>query len=178
MKQSYKYHIDRFTMIFSVIIIALFAVGVYLLYKWYIGGFVSAWFASIIIALVLLMLLSIPRRIVITESTLEIRCISDITLIPIDEIESIRVIPRKRMRWVKPLIGVVGFFGYYGKFIDLKRFRIVTLYASEWNNFVEIKDIYGFRTYLSCREADTLISSVEEIRHSTQKAESSDEDVS
>jgi hypothetical protein len=50
--------------------------------------------------------------------------------------------------------------GYYGKFFDLKEFDVVTIYASEWNNFVEITDIYDTRTYISCREADEFIKTV------------------
>ena len=147
-------------MIFSVIIILVGVLGVWVLYELYTGGFVSAWFSSVIIAIALLMLLSVPRRIVLLDNTLEVQCISDITEIPLDEIEHIRTIPRSKMRWMLPIIGVMGFFGYYGRFLDVRRWRTVHLYLSEWNNFVEITDIYDNRTYVSCREADELIESV------------------
>ena len=87
MKRSYRFHTNRYVMIFSVIIILLGVLGVWVLYELYTGGFVSAWFTSVIVAVALLMLLSVPRRIVLLNNTLEIQCISDITEIPLDEIE-------------------------------------------------------------------------------------------
>ena len=63
------------------------------------------------------------------------------------------------MGWLS-FLGAAGFFGYYGKFFNLKEFEIITIYASEWDNFVEITDIYDSRTYVSCREADNLINTV------------------
>lgn len=152
-------------------LIILCAVGVWLLYDLYTGGFISAWFASIVVALILLMFLSVPRRVSIIGSAMEIQCVSDITEIQIDEIEYIRLIPRKRLWWIIPIFGVVGFFGYYGKFFDLKRFRIVTLYASEWNNFVDIRTYNGSHTYISCREAEALIETVKQIQQQIAQQE-------
>ena len=43
------------------------------------GGFFSAWFVSLIAALMALMVLSIPRRIVLLDDKLEIQCLLDIT---------------------------------------------------------------------------------------------------
>ena len=51
-----------------------------------------------------------------------------------------------------------------GKFFDIKEFDIISIYASEWNNFVEITDIYDSRTYISCREADELIAAIAEAQ--------------
>ena len=48
---------------------------------------------------------------------------------------------------------------------NVKDFDIITIYASEWDNFVEITDIYDNRTYVSCREADDLIDTVMTLRH-------------
>ena len=164
MKRSYRFHTNRYVMIFSVIIILLGVLGVWVLYELYTGGFVSAWFTSVIVAVALLMLLSVPRRIVLLNNTLEIQCISDITEIPLDEIEHIRTVSRKRMRWMIPIFGVVGFFGYYGRFLDLKSWRTVHLYLSEWNNFVEVVTLHGSHYYLSCREAEELIAAVKELQ--------------
>ena len=67
------------------------------------------------------------------------------------------------------LFGSSGFFGYYGKYFDLKEFEIVNIYASEWNNFVEIVDIYDSRTYVSCRDAEELIASINKQRNNIQE---------
>ena len=112
----------------------------------------------VVVALVALMALSIPRRIVVTDEKVEIRCLLDITEIRREEIASVRRVEKRRMRWMLPLFGGCGFFGYYGHFIDLRRFDRVRLYASEWKNFVEITDIYEERLYVSCTEADKLVA--------------------
>lgn len=160
MIRSFKYHIDRKTIIKTVLVLLLFIAGAVLLYVLYTGGAFSAWFVSAIMAIVALMVLSVPRRVVLLDDTLEIQCISDITEINIREIASVRKVEKRDMRWIILLFGASGFFGYYGKFLDLKEFDTVTIYASEWNNFVEITDIYDARTYISCREADEFIEAV------------------
>ena len=58
---------------------------------------------------------------------------------------------------VLPPFGACGFFGYYGHFLDLRRFERIRIYASEWRNFVEIADVYEERYYVSCREADEFV---------------------
>lgn len=163
-KRSFDYKFDRRTILLTVLILLLCTAGAVLLYTLYTGGFFSAWFVSFVLALIALMILSIPRRIVLLDNTLEIQCIFDITEIDVSEIARIRKVRTRKLRWAMLLFGSAGFFGYYGKFFDLKEFEVITIYASEWNNFVEIVDIYDSRTYVSCRDADALIASVREAR--------------
>lgn len=154
----YKYHFDRHTVYWTLVYLVIFlllGVGLYFLYE---GGYLSAWFTSFIVALVALMSLSIPRRIVVTDETVEIRCLLDITELRRDEIASVRRVEPRRMKWFLPVFGGCGFFGYYGHFIDLRRFERVRIYASEWKNFVEITDIYEDRLYVSCTDADRLVA--------------------
>lgn len=158
MESTYKYHFDRHTIYWTLVYIAVFVVLGVVLYELYEGGYLSAWFTSFIVALAALMSLSIPRRIVVTEEKAEIRCLLDITEIRRDEIASVRRVDPARMKWFLPLFGSCGFFGYYGHFLDLRRFERVRLYASEWRNFVEIVDIYEDRLYVSCSEADRLVA--------------------
>ena len=140
-----------------------------MLYTLYTGGFFSAWFVSFVLALIALMILSIPRRIVLLDNKVEIQCIFDITEIDIAEIAQIQKVEKDTLRWAVLLFGSSGFFGYYGKYFDLKEFEIVNIYASEWNNFVEIVDIYDSRTYVSCRDAEELIASINEQRNNIQE---------
>lgn len=171
MKRNFKYSNNRRTIITSILILLLFAAGATLLYLLYKGGFFSAWFVSLVLALIALMVLSIPRRIVVLDNTLEIQCVSDITEIDLREIASIRTIDRKAMRWVVPLFGAVGFFGYYGKFLNIREMDIITIYASEWDNFVEITDIYDSRTYVSCSQADEMIKTVMHLRQELSESD-------
>lgn len=162
MKSSFRYHFDRRTITITILSLLFCIVGALLLYMLYMGGFFSAWFVSVVLAVVALMILSIPRRIVILEKKLEIQCVIDITEIKFQEIARIRRVSPRRMRWTIPLFSSAGFCGYYGKFFDLQEFEVVTIYASEWNNFVEITDIYDSRTYVSCREAKELMAAIKE----------------
>lgn len=154
----YKYCFDRHTIYWSIIYLVVFILLGIALYFLYEGGYLSAWFTSFIVALIALMSLSIPRKIVITDEWVEICCLLDITEIRREEIASIRRVDKKRLKWVIPLFGGCGFFGYYGHFFDLRHFERVRIYASEWNNFVEIIDIYEERLYVSCSDPDKLVA--------------------
>lgn len=166
MKSSFNYHFNRRTITITLLSLLCCIIGAALLYVLYMGGFFSAWFVSFVMAVAALMVLSIPRRIVLLKNKLEIQCVFDITEMDMSEIARIRKVSDRRLRWTVLLFGSSGFCGYYGKFLDLKEFEVVTIYASEWDNFVEITDIYDSRTYVSCREADELIAAVRQIQNS------------
>ena len=161
MEKTYKYRFSRRAIYWTLVYLVVFVLLGWLLYHLYEGGYLSAWFTSFIVALIALMSLSIPRRIVVTDEKVEVRCLLDITEIRRDEIASVRRVDPRRMKWFFPVFGGCGFFGYYGHFLDLRRFERVKLYASEWKNFVEITDIYEDRLYVSCSDAGRL---VEELR--------------
>ena len=168
MRSSFRYHFDRRTIIVSILALVLCAGGAVLLYMLYMGGCFSAWFVSFVMAIFALMILSIPRRIILLDNKLEIQCVFDITEIDLQEISRIRKVSNRRLRWTMLLFGSSGFCGYYGKFFDLKEFEIITIYSSEWNNFVEITDIYDSRIYVSCRDADELIAAVRSRQQTTE----------
>lgn len=157
MEKTYKYRFSRRTLYWTLIYLVVFGFLGVLLYHLYEGGYLSAWFTSFVVALIALMSLSIPRRIVVCDDRVEIRCLLDITSLSRDEIASVRRVDARRMKWFMPLFGGCGFFGYYGHFLDLRHFERVRIYASEWNNFVEIVDIYEERLYVSCTDADRLV---------------------
>ena len=157
MEKTYKYRFSRRAIYWTMVYLVVFVLLGWLLYHLYEGGYLSAWFTSFIVALIALMSLSIPRRIVVTDEKVEVRCLLDITEIRRDEIASVRRVDPRRMKWVLSVFGGCGFFGYYGHFLDLRRFERVKLYASEWKNFVEITDIYEDRLYVSCSDAGRLV---------------------
>ena len=158
MKRVFKYRFSRRTLLLSALYLAVLALIVAGLHRLYIGGYLSAWFLSLVGALVALMALSIPRKIVVKPATVEILCLLDMTEIPRIEIASAGRVEPRQMRWVVPLLGSYGFFGYYGYYFDLKSFEKVIVYASEWKNLVEIVDIYEQRYYVSCADADELVA--------------------
>ena len=159
MKRVFKYRFSRRTLYLSafyILVLALIGLG---LHSLYIGGYLSAWFVSLVVALFALMSLSIPRKIVVKKATVEIPNLLDIhTPRERMEIASVQRVDPRQMRWVVPLFGGYGFFGYYGYYFDLKTFEKVVVYASEWKNLVEIVDIYEQRYYVSCTQADELVA--------------------
>lgn len=158
MQSVYKYRFDRRTIYWTLIYVAVFGLLGFGLYRLYEGGYLSAWFTSFIIALVALMALSVPRKIVVTDQTFQVRCLLDITEIDRSKIASARSVEPKEMKWIVPLFGACGFFGYYGHYYDLRSFTRVKFYATEWRNFVEIVTVYEDRLYVSCREAEKLVA--------------------
>ena len=99
MQSIYKYRFDRRTIYWTLVYLVVFILLGGLLYHLYEGGYLSAWFTSFIVALIALMSLSIPRRIVVSDETVEIRCLLDITEIRRDEIASVRRVDARRMQW-------------------------------------------------------------------------------
>ncbi len=166
MDKVYKYRFSRRTIYWTIVYFAVFVLLILLLYFLYEGGYLSAWFTSFVVALVALMSLSIPRNLVVTDRTVEVRCLLDITEIRRDEIASVRRVDNKRMKWFFPLFGGYGFFGFYGHFLDLHRFDRVRIYATEWKNFIEITNIYEERLYVSCDDADSLVAELTPTRRS------------
>ena len=154
----YKFRFDRRTMYLSAAYFVVYAALGVLLYLLYEGGYLSAWFTSFVAALAALMALSIPTKIVVTDDTVEIRCLCDFTELQRSEIASVEAIPNEEMKWHAPLLGGYGFFGYYGHYLDLRRFERVKIYASEWGNFVRITDIYDDSIIVSCRDAEALVA--------------------
>lgn len=142
----------------SVIHIIVYILLALLLLFLYEGGFLSAWFITFIIALMALMTLSIPRHVDIYDDRVSIHCILELTDIDTSEIVSVRKVDAKEMKWIMPLFGGYGFFGYYGHFLDLKGLEHITIYASQWRNFVEITDIYEDKCYIGGIDADRFIA--------------------
>ena len=160
MEQRFKYKRDkrtkRLTWITSALVVAAFAAVALLVGEEY----VRAWIIVLLFTLLLLYVLSIPRYIKVNREALEIHCVVEMTRIAVEDIRSVRKVTRVDTGRLLPALGSYGFFGYYGYYANLKRWEIVRVYASEWDNLVEIEDIYEDKYLVSCREADRLIEMV------------------
>lgn len=168
MEKIWKYRLPRRVWIYSMaylLLLGVLAVGLYYLYE---GEYLSAWFTSSIVALLLLIALSVPRKLRLNRERLRIDCLLDIVELPLSEIASVRRVERSEQRTLIPLLGAWGFFGYYGNYLDVVQVERVKIYASEWNNLVEITDIYEDRLFVSCSEPDRF---VEELQRLLQEQE-------
>ncbi len=159
-ERIYKYNSERRTLILSTVYIVILSLASVLFFMMYVGGYFSAWFISVVVALVALLALSIPRRIIVDEQAITIVCLVEIAEIPIAEIVSARPLPRSERRWMMPLFGSYGFFGYYGYYLNFSTFERVRFYATEWQHLIEIVDIYDDKYYISCREAEELLTQI------------------
>ena len=171
MEKIYKYRLGRRIPYTSALYLLAF-VGLSLLLAFvYEGGYISAWFISLILAVLALMILSIPRRVVVDEEGIEIQCIAEDTTLAYEDIATIRNVEKREMNACLPIFGAVGFFGHYGRFLNLRTMEFVHIYASRWGKFVEITDIDGHKYYISCEEGDDIIKRVEEFvkPHDTQE---------
>ena len=164
MKTKYRYNFSRKVIYLGLLQIAVAVALGYLIYILFEGDYLSVWFASFVVALFLLLFLSIPQRVVVTSTAVQIGCIMEIREIKISNITSIRRINPRALRWVVPLFAGWNLFGYYGTYLNLRSFERVRLYASEWRYFVEIVDIYDDRYIISCRQGEALVRDVEQRR--------------
>ncbi len=174
MNREYRYRLDNHAWYWTVFHIAVFGVAFAALPFVFEGGYMTAWCASLLAAVIALMTLSIPRRVVLTETAVEIRCISDLTTLSYTEIVSVRKVPAKETALFVPLFASVGFFGYYGRFLNLRRMEPVNVYASTWRNFVEITDLCEEKYYISCDKADEFVFMVGCRLQPTPKTENED----
>ena len=171
MEKIYKYRFGKRIIYSSILYLTLFVGLSILLALVYEGGYISAWFISLILAVLTLMILSIPRRVVVDEEGIEIQCIAEDTTLAFEEVASIRKVGRREMHSCIPIFGAVGFFGHYGRFLNLRTMEFIHIYASRWGKFIEITDIDGNKYYISCEEGSDIIKCVNEYikPHDTQE---------
>mgnify|MGYP007050609697 CR=1 FL=1 len=103
------------------------------------------------------MSLSIPRRIVVTDEKVEVRCLLDITEIRRDEIASVR--PGRPSADEMVLSGIRGLrvLRLLRTFPRPQAVRTRKTLRLGVENFVEITDIYEDRLYVSCSDAGRLV---------------------
>ncbi len=136
-------------------------VALYLLYD---GGYISAWFLSVTVAVVALCVLSIPRHIRVDESSIEIHCVLEMTEIELIDVATVEHIERQSIKWLLPVVSSFGLFGYYGYYFNFRTLDWVHVYATEWANLVMITDKYEQQFLVSCDDPDRLISTIEVAR--------------
>jgi hypothetical protein len=161
---KFKYRLDRRTKIITALFLLIIAAGVALMFYKSGGSYLPAWFTTLVAALVLLAMLSIPRFILVSPHSLEIHCVLQLVKMPIKDIRSIRFIEPGDMRFSIPIWGIYGVFGYYGYYWGCKQRRLFRLYASRWRNLVLIEDVQGHCYVISSQHPSELISQIEKYR--------------
>lgn len=165
---------DRRSRRITIAVIAVVTVALAAIVWLDAGSYLSAWSVSIVAAIVLLYILSIPRRITVDRSQIAIHCILELTTIPLKDLKTVRRISTRRMQYTLPLLGSYGFFGYYGYYFNLRRWETMKIYARRWSNFVEIESIYEEIYIVSCPDPDEFVKAVREMKRTS--AETGGED--
>ena len=164
MEQIFRYTFGRRIRWVSIGVLALIVAVVCALYLLYDGGYISAWFLSITVAVIALCVLSIPRYIRIDESKIEIHCVLEMTEIELIDVVSVERVERRQIKWLLPIVASYGLFGYYGIYFDFRTLDWVRVYTSQWDNLVMITDKYEQQFLVSNDEPERLISAIEEAR--------------
>lgn len=104
------------------------------------GGayYLAAWVSMACVVIIALCLLSVPRRIIIGEESVELRCLVDTTYIPLSRIVDVEVLENGALGSKIPLVGIYGFWGYYGHYLDVRKWRIYRVYATRRNKSVVV----------------------------------------
>lgn len=135
---------------------------------WGEGGYVTAWAVSLIIAAFLLYLMSIPRKIVVGTTAFEIRCVVELTHIKYTDLQSVRRLDKSEISNKFVLLGSYGFFGYFGYYLDTRSWGLVKLYCKQWDNFVEITDVYENKYIVSSQDPEFLVNVITSAAHQAE----------
>ena len=114
MNKRYNYIFDRRSRLITSVIITVTVLLVLLVGYYSRGGYLLAWFMSLLAGVGALYVLSIPRYILIGEDAVEIHCVLELTTIRYENLVAVRKLSRHEMKYCFPMLGSYGFFGYYG----------------------------------------------------------------
>lgn len=148
----------RITVFVSVGIVAGLAA---ILYYAGSGGYVPAWGISLLAAILLLYVLSIPRYLQIGHDAVEFHCVVEMTRIRREDLRSVRRVKSSELPYLFVLLGSYGFFGYFGYYFDLKEWEAIKVYAGDRSSLVLIEDIYEQKYLVSCIDPDGFVAAVE-----------------
>lgn len=141
--KKFRMKYSKFVIAMSILFLLL-SLAVVLYFVLYSGGsYLPAWILTLVIVVVLLSSLSIPRYVILSHTSVEVHCVMDLTIVGLNDIKEVKPLTKRDVKYCLPLGGISCFFGYYGYYLDIRRMRLLQLYARKWSNFVEIK--YGVK---------------------------------
>lgn len=117
--------------------------------------YVAAWLSAIVVAVVALCLLSLPRRIILRDEELELRCLVETTYIPLRSVVDVKVVGDQGLKGKVPILGLYGFMGYLGFWLDVKSWRIYRTYVTSRRQCVVIHTS-RHRYTVSCSSEELL----------------------
>lgn len=157
-----RFRLDRRAKWITAIALIAICCGIAVLFYTSGGSYLPAWFSTLIIALFLFALLSVPRFIHVSPHSVEIHCMMELVKIPIHDIREIRVMEPSEMRHSMPVFGIYGLLGYYGYYYNLDEYKLFKIYGSQWRGFVLIEDIYEEQVVVTCANPEEFIEAVKQ----------------
>lgn len=132
------------------------------------GNYLSTWFFLTFSAILVLISLSAPHYIEITEKELNLHGYVDMTTIPLDQISGIYPINKKEYGRLIPFLANIGFLGFHGYFINKKRAEIVKVYATKYQNLVDIRTVNDLNYIINVENPEEFIEMFEKIKLGTK----------
>ena len=117
--------------------------------------YLAAWTTMTAVVIVALCLLSVPYRVVLSEDKLELRALVESVYIPLHSVVDVEVVGSKGFGRKLPLWGVGGFWGYYGRWLDGRSWRIHRVCATRRSGCVAIHTTHH-RYLVSCNSPQLL----------------------
>jgi len=130
--------------------------------------YLAAWTTMTGVTLGVLCLLSTPWRIVLSDEVLELRCLLDVSYISLHSVVDVEVLDEERLGRRVPLVGCYGFWGYYGRFLDLRTRKVCRVYATRRKGCVAIHTSRR-RYVVSCRTPEMLRSMILNAKSRTSR---------
>lgn len=152
---------DRLTICLTVAILLLFIAALTYFYTISGGSFLPAWLTILGLSVGLFVILSVPKYVIVSPQSVEIHCAMELTQIKLTNIERVKLISKKEMRYTIPIFGIMGFFGYFGYYINLRKMQIFKLYARKRANFVLIEDCCKKRHIFSIENPEEFIKLID-----------------
>lgn len=153
MQKKYRYRLDRLGRRITAAVTTLLVTAFVAFHFVWGANYLPAWMLFLLLCVVLLYILSIPRYVLLDDTSIDIHCIVDLTRIHLEDVELIRRIEPDEFRRLWPLLGSYGFWGYFGYYFSFREWNLYKVYASERKNLVLIEDIYEDTFIISCEQA-------------------------
>lgn len=159
-----KYKTSIFVVFITAFLILIVLATSLILFTESSGTYLYRWFAFTSGAILILLGLSAPSSIVITNKNINLNSLVDLTQIPICSIEHISVIHKKEYKYYFPLLVSFGYLGYYGYFFNFKYRELCKIYVSRYDNWIVIKTNQGTKYITNVRNPNEFISYFEKLK--------------
>lgn len=144
-RERYKYNWGVITI--TLLVFVCSAAIFFLLGNLSSGTYLAGWFAFSAVAVLVLIAISAPYCIVVTNKNILLHGYVDIYQIRLSEVEAMSIIHKKCYKHYIPVIASLGYFGYFGYFFNWKKMEFCKVYATKYSNWVEVKTT-GNNTYI------------------------------